>query len=87
MNKFNITALEQAVLLNIKTLGNVQVIPQNLLSKGPLAIKPNQVGAVVNNMIGKGLLARSKDLFDNTISMTRSGKIRATKLASLQIAA
>lgn len=80
MAKLIITALEQAVLKNIQNYGVGQVIPQNFLSTGPSKIKSNQVGAVVNNMIGKGLLERTKDLFGNTVSLTRSGKIQTTKL-------
>lgn len=80
MNKLNITVLEQSVLANIKNFGVGQVIPQNMLQDGPATIKSNQVGAVVNNMVAKGLLVRNKDLFGTTVSLTRSGKIRTTKL-------
>ena len=87
MAKLIITALEQSVLLNIKDIGAGQIVPQNVLSQGSATIKSNQVGAVVNNMIGKGLLVRSKDLFGNQVALTRSGKIQATKLAARQLAA
>ena len=88
MAKLIITALEQSVLQNIQNYGVGQVIPQNVLAFGPATIKPNQVSAVVNNMVGKGLLARSKDLFDSQVTLTRSGKIQTTKLMkSLAIAA
>lgn len=84
MAKLIITALEQAVLKNIQNYGVGQSIPQNVLSVGPATIKSNQVGAVINNMIGKGLIARSKDLFDTRVSLTRSGKIQTTKLMRQQ---
>ncbi len=80
MAKLIITALEQAILANIQNFGVGQSIPQNLLPSGPASIKSTQVGAVVNNMIGKGLLVRSKDLFSTTVSLTRSGKIQTTKM-------
>lgn len=80
MAKLTITTLEQAILANIQTFGVGQSIPQNLLPTGPASIKSSQVGAVVNNMINKGLLVRNKDLFSTTVSLTRSGKIQTTKL-------
>lgn len=80
MAKLIITALEQAILANIQNFGVGQSIPQNLLPSGPASIKSNQVSAVVNNMVGKGLLTRDKDLFSTTVSLTRSGKIQTTKL-------
>lgn len=80
MAKIIITALEQAILANIQNFGVCQSIPQNLLPSGPASIKATQVGAVVNNMIGKGLLVRSKDLFNTTVSLTRYGKIQTTKM-------
>jgi len=80
MAKLIITALEQAILANIQNFGVGQSIPQNLLPSGPASIKANQVGAVVNNLVGKGLLVRSKDLFSTTVSLTRSGKIQTTKM-------
>lgn len=60
MAKLTITALEQAVMANIKSFGVGQVIPQNVLASIGQNIKSNQVGAVVNNMVGKGLLVRKK---------------------------
>lgn len=80
MAKLIITALEQAILANIQNFGVGQSIPQNLLPSGPASIKSNQVGAVVNNMISKGLLNRDKDLFSTNVSLTRSGKIQTTKM-------
>lgn len=80
MAKLIITTLEQAILANIQNFGVGQSIPQNLLPVGPAFIKSNQVSAVVNNMIGKGLLVRNKDLFSTTVSLTRSGKIQTTKV-------
>lgn len=87
MAKLIITALEQAVMANIKSFGVGQNIPQNVLAKGQSSIKPTQVGAVVNNMVSKGLLVRQKDLFGTNVSLTRSGKIQTTKLFKQAIAA
>jgi hypothetical protein len=80
MAKLTITALEQAVMANIKSFGVGQNIPQNILSSVGQNIKPTQVSAVVNNMVGKGLLVRDKDLFGTVVSLTRSGKIQTTKM-------
>jgi len=79
MKKLNITALEQAVMSNIKSFGVGQEIPQNIIATAG-GIKPNQVGAVINNMVQKGLLVRNKDMFDTKVSLTRSGKIQTTKM-------
>lgn len=80
MAKLNITALEQAVMSNIKSFGVCQNIPQNVLASVGQNIKPSQVSAVVNNMVSKGLLIRDKDLFGTVVSLTRSGKIQTTKM-------
>lgn len=79
MKKLNITVLEQAVMSNIKSFGVGQEIPQNIIATAG-GIKPNQVGAVINNMVQKGLLTRNKDMFDTKVSLTRSGKIQTTKM-------
>ena len=79
MAKLIITALEQAVMNNIKAFGVGQNIPQNILASAG-GIKATQVSAVVNNMVAKGLMSRSKDLFGTNVSLTRSGKIQTTKL-------
>lgn len=85
MAKLIITALEQAVMSNIKGFGVGQNIPQNILASAG-GIKASQVSAVVNNMVSKGLLVRGKDLFHTTVSLTRSGKIQTTKLFKVAIA-
>lgn len=77
-----ITTLEQAVLKSIKVQGN-GFLPQNLIINGSVEIQAKQVAAVVNNLIGKGLAVRSKDLFGSNVTLTRSGKIRATKLMAM----
>jgi hypothetical protein len=79
MAKLIITALEQAVMNNIKAFGVGQNIPQNIIATAG-GIKATQVGAVVNNMVAKGLMVRNKDLFGTNVSLTRSGKIQTTKL-------
>lgn len=80
MAKLKISDLEKAVMANIHYFGSSQSIPQNILTSGRTSIKPNQVGAVVNNMVFKGLIVRQKDLFGTNVSLTRSGKIQTTKL-------
>ncbi len=80
MAKLKISALEKAVMANIQYFGSSQSIPQNILTSGRTSIKSNQVGAVVNNMVSKGLIVRQKDLFGTNISLTRSGKIQITKI-------
>lgn len=79
MKKLNITVLEQTVMSNIKSFGVGQEIPQSIIATAG-GIKPNQVGAVINNMVQKGLLTRNKDMFDTKVSLTRSGKIQTTKM-------
>lgn len=86
MAKLNITALEQAVMSNIKAFGVGQNIPQNIIATAG-GIKANQVGAVVNNMVAKGLMVRNKDLFGTNVSLTRSGKIQTTKMFKVSMAA
>lgn len=86
MAKLIITALEQAVMSNIKGFGVGQNIPQNILASAG-GIKATQVSAVVNNMVSKGLMSRSKDLFGTNVSLTRYGKIQTTKLFKVAIAA
>jgi len=83
MAKFSISALEQAVLSNIQSIGSNKSIPSKMLTSGNAPIKPAQVGAVVNNMVSKGLLVREYDLFGPKVSLTRSGKIRSTKMLKL----
>lgn len=74
-----ITALEQAVLKSIKNLNPACIfVPQNLIANEN--VKANQVAAIVNNLIGKGFATSTKDLFGTNVSLTRTGKIRATKL-------
>ena len=80
MAKLTITALEQAVMANIQSFGVDSNIPQNVLASVGGNIKANQVSAVVNNMVSKGLVIRDKDLFGTVVSLTRSGKIQKTKL-------
>lgn len=87
MAKLIITALEQAVMSNMNALGASQVIPQKMISTGTSAIKSTQVSAVINNMIGKGLVTRQTDLFGTNVVFTRSGKIQSTKLLKAQLAA
>lgn len=79
MAKLIITALEQAVMSNMKAFGVGQNIPQNIIATAG-GIKSTQVGAVVNNMVAKGLMVRNKDLFGTNVSLTRSGKIQTTKM-------
>jgi hypothetical protein len=79
MAKLIITALEQAVMSNMKAFGVGQNIPQNIIATAG-GIKATQVGAVVNNMVAKGLMVRNKDLFGTNVSLTRSGKIQTTKM-------
>lgn len=86
MAKLNITALEKAVMTNINAFGVGQNIPQNIIATSG-GIKATQVGAVVNNMVSKGLLIRNKDLFGTNVSLTRSGKIQTTKLFKQSITA
>ena len=78
MAKLNITALEKAVMTNINAFGVGQNIPQNIIATAG-GIKATQVGAVINNMVAKGLMVRNKDLFGTNVSLTRSGKIQTTK--------
>lgn len=78
MAKKIITALEQAVLKSISSANNS--VPQNIIASMASGIKSNQVGAVVNNMVAKGLVVRSKDLFGTNVALTRSGKIQTTKV-------
>jgi hypothetical protein len=79
MTKLKISELEKSVMVNIRSLGASKSIPQNIITN----IKSNQIGAVVNNMISKGLVIRQKDLFGTNIQLTRSGKIQSTKLVKL----
>lgn len=81
-----ISALEKAVMSNIKSFG-ANVIPSKMLAEGANPIKSNQVSAVVNNMVAKVLLVRDNDLFGSVIQLTRSGKIRSTKIYNLSLAA
>lgn len=81
-----ISALETAVMSNIKAFG-AKNIPSKMLAEGVNPIKPNQVAAVVNNMVAKGLLVRDIDLFGSVVQLTRSGKIRSTKIQKLLLAA
>lgn len=87
MAKLILTALEQAVMSNINALGASQVIPQKMIANGTALIKSTQVSAVINNMIGKGLVTRQTDLFGTNVSLTRSGKIQTTKLLKARLAA
>lgn len=87
MAKFTISALEKAVMANIKSFGANKAIPQNMLASVNQNIKPNQVSAVINNMIGKGLVVRERDMFGPVVKLTHSGKIRATKLSCTAMAA
>lgn len=86
MTTLKISALETAVMSNIKSFG-AKTIPSKMLSEGVNPIKPNQVAAVVNNMVAKGLLIRDTDLFGTVVKLTRSGKIRSTKIHKLLKAA
>lgn len=87
MAKLIISALEQAVLKSIKSIGDGLSVPQNMIAERGEGIKASQVSAVINNMIGKGLVTRSKDLFSNNVELTRSGKIQTTKLINRSLAA
>ncbi len=82
MASMKISQLELSVMSVIKDIGTSQVIPQSLLASN--GVKSNQVSAVINNMVAKGLVSRSKDLFGTNISLTRSGKIQTTKASKKQ---
>ncbi len=77
MAKIKISNLELNVMTNFNKFCGLQNIPQNMLVSS--SIKANQLSAVLNNMVAKGLVSRSKDLFGTTFSLTRSGKIQSTK--------
>lgn len=82
MSKMKISTLELSVMANIKNIGVGHIIPQNLLTSN--TVKSNQVSAVINNMVAKGLVIRQKDLFGTNVSLTRSGKIQTTKAIKKQ---
>lgn len=78
MATFKISTLEKTVMSNFKSFG-ADTIPSKMLSLGSNPINSNQVNAVINNMVAKGLVVRHTDLFGSIVQLTRSGKIRATK--------
>lgn len=84
MTSLKISSLEKTVMSNFKSFG-ATTIPSKMLAEGSNPIKGNQVNAVINNMVAKGLLVRYNDLFGSIVQLTRSGKIRATKNNNLSI--
>ena len=83
-----ITALEQAVMTNIIKLSpSAMSVPQSLITNGPVSIKGNQVSAIINNLIGKGLVIREQDFFGFNAYLTKAGKAEAKKLISKKLIA
>jgi hypothetical protein len=88
MTNTTITALEQAVMTNIIKLSpSLMSVPQTMIVNGPAALKGNQVSAVINNLIGKGLAVREQDFFGFNATLTKAGKAHAKKMVAMKKAA